>query len=346
LKNKIAYIIIVLFLQSFTILGQGKNKTVVYDHIIKYDTITVYDTVIVYDTIRAIENRLDLQYEKIFSKSNDVQNALIVIDTATLTAELILFNKKDTATISLNGIILSENNKNLGTMKKEILILAASAMLGKASYAQASKMDTLTYPKKYSVGAGIALPGIGGMLKFDYLKSRKTSFGVRAQFITSKTKTGTYPDYIMDGINYPGFTSKNKANEASNVFLTATYYFPKRGFCSKVGLYATVGTGYEIFRDLYQTRYTDGKWDNNSKYVTQNISGLVCIGTDYKIGRGKLFLDAPVTISFLEKSQSQIIYLNPAIASTSNYSSKPENFGYSGILNSIAVNLGYTYYFN
>ncbi len=101
------------------------------------DTIFVYDTIKVYDHIKVEDSNIkDLQ-----NKNNSIQNAVLAIDTATNKAQLVLYNKKDTATISINSILLSENLNNSDTMKKQILTLAAAALLAQTSFAQ-QKTDT------------------------------------------------------------------------------------------------------------------------------------------------------------------------------------------------------------
>jgi len=115
--------------------GQKAKPKAVYETIIIYDTITVYDTVFVYDTIKT-ENKAPS--ENNFKNNFTAEKAYLAVDTNNFSAAVLLINKKDTATLSINSIILSETNKNLDTMRKPLLTLLVSAALTQAAKSQDS----------------------------------------------------------------------------------------------------------------------------------------------------------------------------------------------------------------
>lgn len=135
MKNKIS-VLFFLFIVINT-YGQLPSKGNKPKPVIIYDTISVYDTLVVYDTVKV--------YDKTVSENtNVVENALLTIDTASKKTSLSLFFENDTATIPINSIMLSENTKNVDTMKKEILTLVAAALLTQASVSQTITDSTTT----------------------------------------------------------------------------------------------------------------------------------------------------------------------------------------------------------
>ncbi len=128
-----------------------KMQAQVTDTIVIYETIVIYDTIKVYDTVKVKDENTEASPKKL-KKNNEVQNAILVIDTTTQKAELVLFHENDTATISINNIILSENLNNSDTMKKKMVTLAASALLSQLAFAQENKTENKTIShKKFSI---------------------------------------------------------------------------------------------------------------------------------------------------------------------------------------------------
>ncbi len=152
MKTKIVYAP-VCFLLSTSLYGQVRDTIIIYDHIAIYDTVVVYDTVLVYDTA-SIQDSDDVertQVKPFFNKNESSPNSILALDTTTNEAYLMLYNKTDTATISINRIILSENNKHLDTMKKEILVLAVSALLAQSTLAQQTDATITTSKSLYTI---------------------------------------------------------------------------------------------------------------------------------------------------------------------------------------------------
>jgi hypothetical protein len=331
MKNRICFCFFIVI--AFFAYGQS-SKT-----IIVYDTITVYDTVFVYDTIK-VENKV--QSENNFKNNFTAEKAYLAIDTNNFSATLLLINKKDTATISINSIILSETNKNLDAMKKSLLTLLVSAALTQAASAQTRKADTLGN-FKYALGIGVAFSennSLGTTIKFDYLKTKKISFGGRASVNYMKWDDSSLPGSTTPGNEYTGFTLNYKTGYQANGFLTSTYYLRKRGYSSKVGLFLSAGLGYETFSISRTVTYTDNKFDHDGKSSWGGISGLVCLGGDYKLGPGKFFFDIPLGISIYSMGKDEIVYKT---LSPSNETFVRRGFDLG--LGSMSINLGYTFYF-
>jgi hypothetical protein len=337
MKGNTSFLILIAI--SFCSYAQKAKPKVVYETIIVYDTITVYDTVFVYDTIKTDKK---VQSENNFKNNFTAEKAYLAIDTSNFSAAVLLINKKDTATLSINSIILSETNKNLDTMKKSLLTLLVSAALTQAASAQTRKADTLSSPKTFSIGAGLCYSGegAGAMVKADYLKTKKLSFGVRASVNSIKWDDYSLPGSTTPGNEYPGFTANSKMGYHANAFLTSTYYLGKRGYSSKAGLYLSAGLGYESFSMSRTVTYTDNKFDHDRKSSWGVLSGLICLGGDYKLGPGKLFFDIPLGISIYSKGKDEIVY---KAMSPSNETLVWSGFGPN--LSSMNINLGYTFYF-
>ncbi len=90
------FFIILFFFLAGKLHGQRS------DTIFVYDTIVVHDTIIVYDTVNV-------------SASQSPQQAILEFDTANQKVQLKIFNSKDTATIPVNSIIVSETKQNSQT---------------------------------------------------------------------------------------------------------------------------------------------------------------------------------------------------------------------------------------
>jgi len=137
------FFVLILFLHA----AKTKAQTV-SDTIFVYDTVIVKEIKTVYDTIKVPKGNLaeTKQAENFLKKNDTAQRAVLAIDTATSKAQLVLLKKNDTATISINSILLSENLNNSDTMKKKILALAAAALIAQPNFAQ--QKDTLQKPKE------------------------------------------------------------------------------------------------------------------------------------------------------------------------------------------------------
>ncbi len=136
MKNKVVYLLLLFMLYS-------KIQAQTIDTVFEYETIVVYDTVKVYDTIKIDDKNLAASTvsDSFFKNNNSVEKAVLAIDTANQNAELVLFNKNDTATISINSIIVTENLNNSDTMKNKIVTLAAAALLAQTAFAN-KNVDT------------------------------------------------------------------------------------------------------------------------------------------------------------------------------------------------------------
>ena len=103
MQIKIKYLFLNLLLGC--IFSQAKAQT---DTVYVYEDVIVYDTIIVYDTVSVKPERNDISLPKLKSIS------LLQLDTTHRQANLLLISGKETATFSINHILLDENiNKNI-----------------------------------------------------------------------------------------------------------------------------------------------------------------------------------------------------------------------------------------
>ncbi len=292
MKNKIVYFILFVLLSAKT---QGQ----ISDTIFVYDKITVYDTIKIYDTIRSeAKNEVNFGASDTFFKNNNtVKNSVLIIDTATLKAELILFNKNDTATISINSIILLNPIKNLETMKKEILILAAATMLAQPNFAQDANSENKTQDvipqTKHQLCAGISWQGgknFGGNFNYAYYISPK--LGIGGRLVATDYKFTDYHSTTLH-VDYTGGLFYD-VSLAANYFLLGNHD-------GKAGIFVGVGIGYGSARNSTTTWWRTNVPETVSYNTTNTINGLsgnFTLGGTYKAGPGRLFLELNASYIF------------------------------------------------
>ncbi len=278
------------------------------DTIFVYDKITVYDTVKIYDTIKVLDKNLNNHegFENYFKKNNTAQNAVLAIDTATSKAAVILFNGNDTAAISINSIILSENLKNLETMKKEILTLAASALLTQLTFAQETgntitaaneeKLPTYTI----SVGAIFTLPTLAESPAYGFswnankIQTKKLTLGI-------SNDIGCLYQEGWKSYNYGNAQHGNLTGVYVNFFANASYYFLGNATQSKSGMYGKFGIGAGFVTAKQTTSYVGFPGSEKYENSSLHFSTQFCIGGDVKLGKGKLFTEIAFMPYLIEK---------------------------------------------
>ncbi len=217
-------------------------------------------------------------------------------------------------------------------------ILTASVILNCFGSTQAqTNPDTLEKKIVLGIGGTYTPDGYGGMIKFDYLKNQKLSFGVRSHITSNIWENYTQPIDNTPGSGAPGYTATFHPGHVINVFLTSTYFLLGNNFSSKAGVYLSAGLGYQDWTMSETVIYTDPLYDHNSDFSYRTFSGMICLGGNYKLGPGKLFLDIPLGADLYERYDNSTIYKNGI---TSNTPSK--GFGYfAGSF--LAINLGYAF---
>ena len=208
-------------------------------------------------------------------------------------------------------------------MKKSILIISASLLLIQVSFAQVNKaaMPTDTTKntatdKKYVISIGIfVLPpweentysNYGGSLKFDYIKSKKFGLGIKInETFTPSSHSGTdtsypYTSIVDNTTTYSpkyAYTYSNSPIIQINTSLTATYYVLGNYKDSKAGLYVESGLGYGYI-STSQSQTNDYPNPTPNEIIHQKTTWIanclfmpLTIGGSYKLGNGKIFLEA------------------------------------------------------
>lgn len=296
MENKTCYFII-LFLLTSKIYGQ--DTIYIQDTVFVYDKI-VYDTIKVYDTLKVEDKNFTTTEnpDNFLKKNNTIQNAVLAIDTTTSKGELILFNQKDTATISISNIILSENLNNSENMKKEILTLAAAALLIQPISAQ-NTQESITAPpvpaKNMVTGLGVSSFGFarGGNFKLNYLLTNKFSLGIQ-EIVTFNNLNYTNPATETE-LAYSVDTEFGMI--ASMMIATNYYIFGKNQLDGKGGIYAISSVGYtgwfisETITTLVPM--SDPRYYKYSvSFKSENFSVQFGLGADRKLGRGRIYLEA------------------------------------------------------
>ena len=193
--------------------------------------------------------------------------------------------------------------------------------------------------KKMTVGIGATYgSGIkGGMLKLDLLKNEKMSFGLRTHIGSIRWEDGAYVanPSIADDIS---FTSKTHPGLLVNIFATATCNLLGMNTASKARFYGTAGVGYQSFAMSSTVKYSDPQYDNEHEYSFHSLGALLCLGTDMRLGPGKIFMDVPIMIEFYEKENSRRTYKTGQVDANSTKGSTLE-------ASFLVLNLGYALVF-
>lgn len=162
-----------------------------------------------------------------------------------------------------------------------------SALLVHISIAQESTTASAAPEKKHAITIGASYIGLyrcfGGNLKLDYLKSHKLGFGLKILTTTNGSQTFNHPSYQVT--NAPGI------NFLSD--LTLTYYLIGDYCNSKGGVYIDLGFGYHIKKLNYMIQYT-GKPPFRTNETESGLGGHLSLGGSYKLGLGKIYLEAMV----------------------------------------------------
>lgn len=138
--NNNYYTLIFFVLFSFFAHGQNLRYTENRDTLYVYETVIVYDTVYIFDTIKISDNFLPA---KIDGKRLEIN--ILQFDIESQQANLLRISRDQTATIPLNGIILTDNNKKIESMKK-------LSFLGVVLFAFQSMVIAQT---NYGISAGV-----------------------------------------------------------------------------------------------------------------------------------------------------------------------------------------------
>lgn len=294
MKNKIS----VLFLLFIVINGyaQQPKKGNKNEPIIIYDTISVYDTVVVYDTIKV--------YDKTFSQNlNVVENATLTIDAASKKTSLSLFFENDTATISINSIHLSENTKNLDTMKKEILTLMAAVTLTQTAKSQDS-LSLITNTKKpypaYTISVGNIIATSGGpetnSTYYGINLSADKMFGKKPKIKMILGLTTILAPVSIETTNaQTGTNTKSNGNLYSILFTFRYYLFIKES--SKIQLYSKSGAGFALFTNVPPVvGYKNIGTEKNYKGMGASVQMLM--GVELKLTKtGHLFSELGIHLA-------------------------------------------------
>ncbi len=230
-------------------------------------------------------------------------------------------------------------------MKKEIVILAASALLTQIAFAQESKtVNTVTEEKTstITIGAGAVLASSdwgnlkGFAINANKICTKKLSLGI-------STDMGKLHVRGSSAGSFDGAIQFNPINGIyANFFAAANYYFLGDAAKSKAGMYGKLGLGavkYNAMRTIAFAGYSGIQTIDVSSF---NISAQLCFGGDVKIGKGRLFAETffnPVLIG-------SISYKGSAAANVpfqpDSYTSKTNIFkGTNGSFGDIGLRLGY-----
>jgi hypothetical protein len=143
-------------------------------------------------------------------------------------------------------------------------------------------------PKKWDVGGSVvAGPFLGGELKADYFLKEKLSFGISVLGGTSNRSSAGISKYFES-------------------VLTSTYYLLGNNCTGKGGLYLRGGLGY-IGKRYQYSAIGEGIYSSTYSYAANGFGGHVSLGTDLKIGPGRLFFELQNSFMILGKAEQKTI---------------------------------------
>lgn len=105
------------------------------------DTIVIYEYVHITDTVW-IESSPKRDTFSI-DRMSPIENATLIIDTVNKSAEMVIISAGKSATISINNIILTDNNLNLNSMKKTTFLGMTFLALSTSLFAQPDNSKNL-----------------------------------------------------------------------------------------------------------------------------------------------------------------------------------------------------------
>jgi len=166
-------------------------------------------------------------------------------------------------------------------MKREFKKIGLVAILTLISFGGANAQEGT---KKNVIGAGVGLNlyyGFVGNLSYQRMVSPKLGLGARvvAKPLNYKDNLGTSLDFT----NYKGFYT--------DISVGATYFFLGDATESKFSMYSGLGLGFIMYKNSNNIKYKESNVPFTQTDTKSGFSGNLTLGTSYKIGPGKLFLE-------------------------------------------------------
>jgi hypothetical protein len=166
-------------------------------------------------------------------------------------------------------------------MKKEFKKIGLVAILSLFSFGGAIAQEGA---KKNVIGAGVSANmyyGIGGNLSYQRMLSPKLGVGARVVAVPLK-----YDDYLGTSLEFT-----NGKGFYTDISIGATYFFLGDATEAKFSMYSGLGLGYIMDKTTENIKYAESNVPFTNTDIRSGISGNLTLGTSYKMGPGKLFLE-------------------------------------------------------
>lgn len=163
-------------------------------------------------------------------------------------------------------------------MKKQIQKIGLVVLLATFSLTSAYGQ------KKNIVGIGASANfyyGYGGNISYFRMISTKIGIGARMVLVPLN-----YEDYHGETLHWT-----NGKGLYSDMSIGLNYYFLGNTDDNKFGLYSGLGFGLITDKSTQDIRYSTSKTPFKNTETTSGFSGVLTIGTSYKMGPGKLFIE-------------------------------------------------------
>ncbi len=200
---------------------------------------------------------------------------------------------------------LASNFVKKNSMKREFKKIGLVAILTLISFGGANAQEET---KKNVIGAGASASsyGFGGNLSYQRMVSPKLAIGARLVAVTSKySKT----ELAEPPTTFDSFTYKSTGSQ-THISVGATYFFVGDATQSKFSMYSGLGLGYMMAGTTNNFKFDGSNVLFEEAVSVDGFAVVLTLGTSYKIGPGKLFLEILTTQMITGKKK--FIYDYPA----------------------------------
>jgi hypothetical protein len=227
-------------------------------------------------------------------------------------------------------------------MKREFKKIGLVAILTLISFGGANAQEGT---KKNVIGAGASVSGygFGGNLSYQRMVSPKLAIGARLVAVTSKYSR---TELAEPPTTFDSFTYKYTGSQ-THISVGATYFFVGDATQSKFSMYSGLGLGYMMTRTTNNFRFPPSKVLYEEAVSVDGFAVVLTLGTSYKIGPGKLFLEFLLTQMITGKSKWNFDYPAGSLTDANGntvVNNPPENYerknGWGNLY--IPLSLGYT----
>jgi hypothetical protein len=189
----------------------------------------------------------------------------------------------------------------------------------------------------------------GGNIKFDLLVGSKFCFGV--SMIATTMKMTDYTFYNVNTFQPECLVNYNMGHVFNASFNSTFYILGKNTNKSKACFYIILGVGYNDWLTKETVTSANGNKDSvsyykyNSDWSIRSFSGIVGLGTSFKLGPGKFFLELPSSFDIYGEDKYKIYNVTDNRAEKLTSKEEKTDGVFKDFHAYVFLNFGYTFYF-